>query len=106
MAERSGLTRGIVLAICLGGTALGLANTYGDNADVVKQAERVACGGDNCSFQKLREERSVLAQRFTFQVELTEKGKAVRKSASADVECKRAYVLLGAYACQKTSDGF
>jgi hypothetical protein len=105
MAERSGLTRGIVMAVCLGATALGLANTYGDNADVVKQAERVACGGDGCSFQKLREERSVLAQKFTFQVELTEKGKA-RKSASADVECKRAYVLVGDYACQKTSGGF
>jgi hypothetical protein len=106
MAERSGLTRGIVMAICLGGTALGLANTYADNADVVKQAERVACGGDNCSYQKLREERSVLAQRFTFQVELMQKGKAVRKSASADVECKRAYVLLGDYSCKKTSGGF
>jgi hypothetical protein len=105
MAERSGLTRGVIMAVCLGATALGLANTYGDNADVVKQAERVACGGDNCSFQKLREERSVLAQKFTFQVQLTEKGKA-GKNASADVECKRAYVLLGAYACAKTSGGF
>ena len=105
MAERSGLTRGVIMAVCLGATALGLANTYGDNADVVKQAERTACGGDHCSYQKLREERSVLAQKFTCQVQLTEKGKA-GKSASADVECKRAYVLLGEYACQKTSGGF
>jgi hypothetical protein len=104
MAERSGLTRGIVMAVCLGATALGLANTYGDNADVVKQAERVACGGDNCSFQKLREERSVLAQKFTFQVTLVEKGKS-GKNASTDVECKRAYVLVGDYSCMKTSGG-
>ncbi len=103
MAERSGVSRAVIMAVCLGITALGLANTYGDNADVVAKADRAACGGGACSYQKLREERSPLSQSFTFQVSLTERGK--QRGASADVECRRAYVLLGEYACQRTSGG-
>jgi len=103
MAESSGFVRAAVMAVCLGATALGLANTYGDNADVVKDAQRAACGSEGCSFTKLREERSPFSQKFTFQVELTEKGK--KRGASADVECRKAYVLLGAYACHVTSGG-
>jgi hypothetical protein len=103
MAERSALSRAVVVAICLGVTALGLANTYGDNSDVVALAEHAACGSGNCSYQKLREERSPLSQAFTFQVRLTEKGRD--KNATADVECRRAYVLAGEYACRLTSGG-
>ncbi|HEY3497882.1 MAG TPA: hypothetical protein VGK73_24455 [Polyangiaceae bacterium] len=103
MAERSALSRGIVMAICLGVTALGLANTYGDNADVVKLAQARACGSEGCSFQTLRQERSPFSQSFTFQVSLTEKGK--QRGATADVKCARAYVLLGDYACELTSGG-
>jgi hypothetical protein len=98
MAEGSGLTRLVVAAVCLGATALGLANTYGDNADVV-----TACGSGNCSYQTLRQSRSALSQSFTFQVRLTEKGR--ERAATADVECKRSYVLLGAYTCRLTSGG-
>jgi hypothetical protein len=103
MAERSGLSRAVLVAVCLGVTALGLSNTYADNADVVALAERAACGSGDCSYQKLREERSPLAQSFTFQVRLTEKGR--ERAATADVECRRAYVLIGAYACRLTSGG-
>jgi len=103
MAESSGFVRAAVMAVCLGATALGLANTYGDNADVIKEAQRTACGSEGCAFTKLREERSPFSQKFTFQVELTEKGK--KRGASADVECRRAYVLFGAYSCQVTSGG-
>ena len=103
MAEGSGLTRAVVVAVCLGVTALGLANTYGDNAAVVALAERTACGAASCSYEKLREERSPLSQSFTFQVRLTEKGR--ERAATADVECKRAYVFVGEYACHVTSGG-
>jgi len=103
MAESSGFVRAAVMGACLLVTALGLANTYGDNTDVVKLAERAACGRDGCSFQKLREERSPLSQKFTFQVTLTEKGKA--RSASTDVECQRAYWLLGDYGCRLAGGG-
>jgi hypothetical protein len=103
MAERSGVARALVVAVCLGVTALGLANTYGDNADVVALAERTACGAGHCSYEKLREERSPLAQSFTFHVRLTQKGR--ERAATADVECRRAYLLAGEYACRLTSGG-
>ncbi len=103
MAERSGLSRAVVAALCLGVTALGLANTYGDNSGVVAQAERAACGSGTCSYEKLREERSPLSQSFTFQVKLTERGK--ERGATADVECRRPYLLVGDYACRLTSGG-
>ena len=54
MAEGSGLTRLVVAAVCLGATALGLANTYGDNAEVVSMAQRAACGSGTCSYETLR----------------------------------------------------
>jgi hypothetical protein len=103
MAERSALSRAVVVAICLGVTALGLANTYSDNGDVVRLAERTACGSGDCSYEKLREERSPLSQSFTFQVRLTEKGR--ERAATADVECRRPYLLVGDYACRLTSGG-
>ena len=103
MAERSALSRGIVMALCLGVTALGLANTYGDNAEVAKLAQTKACGTEGCSFETLRQERSPFSQSFTFQVKLTEKGKS--RGATADVKCARAYVLVGDYACELTSGG-
>ena len=103
MAERSGLTRAVVMAICLGVTVLGLNNVYGDNADVMKLAESTACGSSGCTFNVLRQERSPFSQKFGFQVRVTEKGR--ERSATADVECKREYVLVGAYGCALTSGG-
>jgi uncharacterized protein YgbK (DUF1537 family) len=103
MAEGSGLTRLVVAAVCLGATALGLANTNGDNAHVVSLAQRTACGSGNCSYETLSQSRSALSQSFTFQVRLTEKGR--ERAATADVECKRAYILVGAYTCSLTSGG-
>jgi hypothetical protein len=103
MAERSGVSRALIAAVCLGVTALGLANTYGDNAEVVTLAERAACGSGSCSYETLRQERSPLTQSFTFQVRLTEKGR--ERAATADVECRRAYVFVGEYACRVTSGG-
>lgn len=103
MAERSGLSRALIAAVCLGVTALGLANTYGDNAEVVALAQHSACGSSTCSYETLRQERSPLAQSFTFQVRLTEKGR--ERAATADVECRRAYVIVGEYTCRVTSGG-
>jgi len=103
MAERSGATRAVVMAICLGITALGLRNVYGDNADVIRSAQSAACGSGDCAFNTLRQERSPFSQSFGFQVRVTEKGR--EKSATADVECKREYVLVGDYACVLTSGG-
>lgn len=104
MAEgRSPLPRFLFLAVCLAVTALGAINTYGDNSAVVAAAKVTACPGAECSFQLLRQERSPFAQRFGFQVSQSVKGR--EKTASADVECSREYVLLGEYHCKLTSGG-
>ncbi len=100
---RSPLPRFLFLALCLGVTALGAVNTYGDNSAVVEQAKLAACPGGGCSFQLSRQERSPFAQRFGFYVTQNAKGRA--KNASADVECSREYVLLGEYHCKVTSGG-
>ena len=103
MAERSPITRAIVITVCLGVTALGLRNTYGDNSEVVALAQRTACGSSECAFNTLRQERSPFSQSFTFQVKTVEKGR--ERGATADVDCKRSYVLVGDYGCVMTSGG-
>jgi hypothetical protein len=98
MAEGRGVIRSLSSVLLLGGTALGLYNVYADNAEVLALAEKTACGDRPCTAKTTRESRSPLSQSFTFQTELTEKGKTHR-GASVDVECKRAFYLLGAYSC-------
>lgn len=98
MAESRGFFRSFLSFALLAGTALGLYNVYADNTELKVAAERVACAGRECSSKITRESRSPLSQSFTFQTQLVEKGKSGR-GASVDVECKRAFVLLGEYAC-------
>lgn len=75
----------------LAASALTLYNLYGSNDAVVASAESVACSGKPC-VRLIRAERSAFSQSFTFQI-------SVQPPATADVECKRAQVLVGAYAC-------
>ena len=95
MAERS-FVRSLSSVLLLGGTGLGLYNVYADNTELKAQAEKVACGDRPCKASITRESRSPLSQTFTYQTELSGKS---RRSASVDVECKRAYILLGEYSC-------
>jgi hypothetical protein len=98
------LVRLVVMGVCLGGTALGLRNTYGDNSDAEVRAKAAACGdGRDCTYRVLNQSRSAFSQSFSYQVTLTEKGR--ERGASTDVECKRAYILLGDYECRVTSGG-
>jgi hypothetical protein len=91
------------MVLCLGATALGLYNVYGGDEAVVKLAETTACRTERCSFNLLRKQRSPISQSYTFQVRVTEKGRD--KSATADVECRRAFVLAGEFTCRLTSGG-
>ena len=85
--------------LLLGATALGLWNVYGDNTAVEALAVKAACGAHlGCSATRTGVSRSPISQSFTFQLELTDKGKP-KRGASLDVECKRAYVFLGDYSC-------
>ena len=103
MTERSPVTRAIVLTVCLGVTALGLRNTYGDNSEVVALAQKTACGSPGCAVSILRQERSPFSQSFGFQVKTVERGR--ERGATADVTCKRSWVLVGDYGCLVTSGG-
>lgn len=98
MAEGRGFIRSMASVLLLLGTGLGLYNVYGDNAAVHALAEKAACSNRPCSAKVTRESRSPISQSFTYQVELSESGKA-KRAASVDVECKRAAVLLGDYTC-------
>jgi hypothetical protein len=103
VAARS-LVRVGFMVVCLAATALGLNNTYGDDTVVKALAEKTACGGAQCSVKILRENRSAFTQSFSYQTSLVESGKSDR-NATADVECQRAFYLLGDYACSLTSGG-
>ena len=102
--EARTIVRVVIAVICIGGTALGLSNTYGDDSEVKALAQKTACGSPSCSISMLRESRSAFSQSFSFQATLGERGRP-RQSASVDVECKRKQVLLGDYECAVTSGG-
>ena len=102
--ETRSLVRAVIAVVCLGATALGLINTYGDDSEVKALAEKTACGRPSCSVSLLHESRSAFTQGFGFQTALAEKGKP-SQSASVDVECKRKQLLLGEYECAVTSGG-
>ena len=92
------------MLVCLDGTALGLNNTYGDDTLLKALAEKTACGSAQCSVKMLNEHRSAFNAAFGFQTSLVQKGKTDR-SASADVDCRRDYYLLGEYHCSVVSGG-
>jgi hypothetical protein len=94
----------LFMLLCLGGTALGLNNTYGDDTELKALAEKTACGSAQCSVKMLNERRSAFDAAFGYQTSLVQKGKTDR-SASADVACRRVYYLLGEYQCAIVSGG-
>ena len=98
------IIRPVFAILCLGGTALGLNNTYGDDSELKVLAEKTACGSARCSVKTLHEARSAFKAAYGYQTALVEKGKTDH-SASVDVECQRAYFLLGEYHCAVTSGG-
>ncbi|HEY5373577.1 MAG TPA: hypothetical protein VIK01_07805 [Polyangiaceae bacterium] len=102
--EARSIIRPLFMLVCLGGTALGLNNTYGDDTELKALAEKTACGSAKCSVKMLNEHRSAFNAAFGFQTSLVQKGKTDR-SASADVECRRDYYLLGEYHCSVVSGG-
>jgi hypothetical protein len=90
--------RPLFMALCVGVTAAGLLNVYGDNADVIGRAQTVACGSPGCAVTMTSMTRSPLAQEFTFQTRLTAKGASPVEVAIA---CRREFVLVGDYRCQR-----
>jgi hypothetical protein len=77
-----------VLLISL--SVLGLMNVYGDNSDVEAMARETACPGCESSLTRL--ERTPISQTFHFQTD---------KAGLVVVECQRAGIFLGSFACKK-----
>lgn len=98
MPESRGAVRNLISLLLFAATALGLYNVYSDNADVRALGEKAACGERACKATITRESRSPISQTFTYRTELVENGKPGR-SASVDVECQRAFFLVGEYHC-------
>lgn len=99
MADSKNTLRSLLSLSLLGATALGLYNVYSDNSDVKELAQRTACADRPCVPKILNISRSPIAQTFTIQTDLVEKGKPAR-GASVDVNCRRAAYLFGAYSCE------
>ena len=78
-------------ALLLLATLLAVYNVYGDNAEVVRHAESMACGGATC-VKVLRVERTPLEQSFTFQTSL-------QPPRTRSIRCARQLVLVGRYDC-------
>jgi hypothetical protein len=96
MAEGKSAGRTIFSILLITATGAGLYNVFSDNAAVISMAEAAACGKEHCSVQMTRMSRSPIGQTFTFQTSLREKGAS---SSTAEVECRRAYYLVGDYGC-------
>jgi hypothetical protein len=92
--SRSTAVRNVVIpVVCLGLTALGLRNVYGDVTAVEREAETVACGEVGCSAQQVEERRSPFSSYFRYQL-------SRESMRAAAVECQREYIFLGDYQCQ------
>lgn len=96
MSAAKQLVRPLITVTLLGLTVLGLINVYGDNTEVLLQAKRVACGGQECPTQLTRLERNPLGQ--TFDIVAEPKG-ARKGSVTATVKCARTRILIGEWEC-------
>jgi hypothetical protein len=83
-----------VPVLCLIATIQALTAIYGDNSEVVKSAERLACP-KGC-IRTLEVERTPFHQNFVFQVTMDY---PIQKIA---VSCQRSLVLFGDYSCAAT----
>lgn len=85
------MIRKLLSVLLLLATVLAVYNVYGNNAEVVKTAEALACGSSPC-VRLLRAERTPVKQSFTFQTSLS-------PPKTREVSCERAFLLVGRFAC-------
>jgi hypothetical protein len=83
--------RRIFTVVCIVLGTLAIYNVMSDNDDVLRMAEKVACGdsGAACRPQMTRMERSPFSQSFEI----------VTTKRTYEVRCTRAFVFAGAYSC-------
>lgn len=83
----------LITVACLVGSGLALYNVYSDVGPLQRTADVTACGEQGCA-ALVGMERTPIAITFRFQTERN-------KSTTAQVRCRRAWLLLGEYACVK-----
>jgi hypothetical protein len=83
----------LITVVCLIGSALALYNVYSDVGPLQRRADVTACGEPGCA-ALIGMERTPIAVTFRFQTERN-------KSTTAQVRCRRAWLLLGEYDCVK-----
>ncbi len=103
MSDAKRFIRPLISATLIGASVLGLLNVYADNADVVRNAEGVACDQKpDCTARLTRVDRSPLAQSFGFALSYEMQGdkKVTGRPTDRAVKCSRTLVLLGDYTCE------
>lgn len=100
MSTSRSLIRPFIAITCIGLTALGLRNTYADNTTEKQLAEQIACPGTSCTARLISESRSALGQSFAYQT-ANKQGAGRQSSEVVQVECRRALIFLGDYACER-----
>jgi hypothetical protein len=82
----------LIFILCVAFSVAALYNVMSDNAEVERMAAAVACGeqGPNCRAQMTRMERTPFGQTFEM----------VTPKRTVDIVCRRAYVMVGDYACK------
>ena len=81
----------VISVLLLVAAGLALHNVYGDNTEVLRRAEALACSGAPC-VRLLRAQRTPLEQSFTFQT-------ALNPATMREIRCTRAFVLAGDVGC-------
>jgi len=89
--------RPLLTLVLLSLTALGLANVYGDSADVVALAQKAACKGSECPTRTTRIERTPFGHEYDLSATIQSGKKS--ETVTATIRCKREYVLLGDWSC-------
>ncbi|MCA9598965.1 MAG: hypothetical protein KC776_36895 [Myxococcales bacterium] len=93
MAEARRIVRPIISLCLIGVTVLGFMNVYGDNTEVIRMSEDLACSGQDKCDAKIREmAKNPLWHTYRY---------SVPKVGDVTVQCQRSLYLVGEYSCQK-----
>jgi hypothetical protein len=96
MADAKRVIRPLISLTLIGATVLGLINVFGDNSELQKQAETLACTGkENCTAHLTQASRNPIAQSFVFTL-------SDKASGSVTVDCHRSLYLVGEYGCERS----
>ncbi|MFO0570630.1 MAG: hypothetical protein U0263_33640 [Polyangiaceae bacterium] len=96
MAEGRGPLRALVPVVLLGLSGLGLYNVFADNSEVRARAAALAKTDKDPSPRMTRESKNPIGQSFDFQVS---------GAGQVEVSCRRAFYLVGEYACTRVGAG-